>query len=449
MRQFTFPRMRTALVALCSMSLLAVVLVYTQHVSAIDQDILKLNRIVQTNKVNTAATMIFKEGRDMIEAQNWSKAAQKFNEFIKGYPKEKDVDAALYWYGYALQKQGLKEDAATPLRRLIERFPGSSWRREAEALLVMMGYQNIVADFKNNDDCEIKVLALQSLFQADEDRAIAIVTDSLKAGSTNCPGFQSAAVSLLGSHGGARAVPILLDIARGNGDLKLRLTAVKRLGEQHSEQVSDELIKLYEDAGIKRERVLIKLASTWEGVRAAEVLQKEGINCNMTLLFAPAQAAAAAEAGAKLISPFVGRIYDWYKKSAGAEWDEVKNGGANDPGVQSVRKIYAYYKKFGHNTEVMGASFRTVGQITELAGCDLLTISPDLLKKLADSNDKVERKLSPELVANEPIQKIAVDEPTFRFLVNDDAMATEKLAEGIRTFAADAVKLEKVIAALQ
>ena len=248
MRQFTFhfPRMRTALVALCSMSLLAVVLVYTQRVSAIDQDILKLNRIVQTNKANTAATMIFKEGRDMIEAQNWSKAAQKFSEFIKGYPKEKDVDAALYWYGYALQKQGLKEDAATPLRRLIERFPGSSWRREAEALLVMMGYQNIVADFKNNDDCEIKVLALQSLFQADEDRAIAIVTESLKAGSTNCPGFQSAAVSLLGSHGGARAVPILLEIARGNGDLKLRLTAVKRLGEQHSEQVSDELIKLYD-----------------------------------------------------------------------------------------------------------------------------------------------------------------------------------------------------------
>lgn len=210
-----------------------------------------------------------------------------------------------------------------------------------------------------------------------------------------------------------------------------------------------ELIKFYEDAGIKRERVLIKLASTWEGVRAAEVLQKEGINCNMTLLFAPAQAVAAADAGAKLISPFVGRIYDWYKKSAGAEWDEVKNGGANDPGVQSVRTIYAYYKKFGYKTEVMGASFRTVSQITELAGCDLLTISPDLLKKLADSNDKIERKLSPEAVKNDQIEKIAVDEPTFRFAVNDDAMATEKLAEGIRTFAADAIKLEKVIAALQ
>ncbi|MEZ2349423.1 transaldolase [Caballeronia sp. RCC_10] len=210
-----------------------------------------------------------------------------------------------------------------------------------------------------------------------------------------------------------------------------------------------EIIKLYENAGIKRERVLIKLASTWEGIRAAEVLQKEGIRCNMTLLFSLAQAAACADAGAQLISPFVGRIYDWYKKSAGAEWDEVKNGGANDPGVQSVRRIYAYYKKFGYKTEVMGASFRTVSQITELAGCDLLTISPDLLKKLADSDEKVERKLSPEAVANENIEKIGVDEPTFRFLLNEDAMATEKLAEGIRAFAADAIKLEKLITALQ
>jgi transaldolase len=210
-----------------------------------------------------------------------------------------------------------------------------------------------------------------------------------------------------------------------------------------------EIIKLYEAAGMNRDRVLIKLASTWEGIRAAEVLQKEGIHCNMTLLFSLAQAVACAEAGAQLISPFVGRIYDWYKKSAGAEWDEAKNGGANDPGVQSVRRIYAYYKKFGYKTEVMGASFRTVSQITELAGCDLLTISPDLLKKLADSNDKVDRKLSPESVKNENIEKIAVDESTFRFLVNDDAMATEKLAEGIRAFAADAIKLEKLITALQ
>ncbi|MGV2289520.1 transaldolase [Trinickia sp. YCB016] len=210
-----------------------------------------------------------------------------------------------------------------------------------------------------------------------------------------------------------------------------------------------ELIKLYEAAGIGRERVLIKLASTWEGIRAAEVLQKEGIKCNMTLLFSLAQAVACAEAGAQLISPFVGRIYDWYKKSTGADWDEVKNGGANDPGVQSVRRIYAYYKKFGYNTEVMGASFRTTSQIVELAGCDLLTISPDLLQKLQDSTGAIERKLSPDAFKSESIERIAVDEPSFRFLVNDEAMATEKLAEGIRAFAADAVKLEKLIEALR
>ena len=210
-----------------------------------------------------------------------------------------------------------------------------------------------------------------------------------------------------------------------------------------------ELIKLYEAAGIGRERILIKLASTWEGVRAAEQLQKEGIHCNMTLLFSLAQAAACAEAGAQLISPFVGRIYDWYKKNAGSSWDEAKDGGANDPGVQSVRRIYAYYKKFGHKTEVMGASFRTPGQVLELAGCDLLTISPDLLQKLQDSTDKVERKLSPEMGKSENIERVPVDESSFRFLVNDEAMATEKLAEGIRAFAADAVKLEKLIEELR
>ncbi|CAD6522070.1 transaldolase [Paraburkholderia metrosideri] len=210
-----------------------------------------------------------------------------------------------------------------------------------------------------------------------------------------------------------------------------------------------ELIALYKDHGIGRERVLIKLASTWEGIRAAEVLQKEGIHCNMTLLFSLAQAAACAEAGAQLISPFVGRIYDWYKKNAGSAWDEAKDGGANDPGVKSVRRIYAYYKKFGYKTEVMGASFRTPGQVLELAGCDLLTISPDLLQKLQDSTEKVERKLSPDMSNDASIERVPVDESSFRFLVNDEAMATEKLAEGIRAFAADAVKLEKLIEALR
>jgi transaldolase len=226
-------------------------------------------------------------------------------------------------------------------------------------------------------------------------------------------------------------------------DARLSFDAKRSIDKAH------EIIKLYEAAGIDRARVLIKLASTWEGVRAAEALQKEGVNCNMTLLFSPVQAAACAEAGAKLISPFVGRIYDWYKKQAGSEWDEAKMGGANDPGVQSVRRIYAYYKRFGYQTEVMGASFRTTSQIVELAGCDLLTISPELLQKLHDSDEKVERKLSPEASAGEKIERIAIDEPSFRFQLNDDAMATEKLAEGIRAFAADAIKLEKLIDALR
>lgn len=205
-----------------------------------------------------------------------------------------------------------------------------------------------------------------------------------------------------------------------------------------------ELIRLYEQADIPRQRVLIKIASTWEGIRAAEVLEKEGIRCNMTLLFSLPQAAACAEAGAQLISPFVGRIYDWYKKSTGEEYS-----GENDPGVQSVKRIYNYYRKFGYQTEVMGASFRNTSQLTELAGCDLLTISPDLLQKLAESEVPVTRKLSLEAAQASDLEKLSLDEKTFRLMLNDDAMATEKLAEGIRLFCADAVKLEKMVAALR
>ncbi len=200
------------------------------------------------------------------------------------------------------------------------------------------------------------------------------------------------------------------------------------------------LIALYEAAGVPRQRVLIKIASTWEGIRAAEVLEKEGIRCNMTLLFSITQAIACAEAGAQLISPFVGRIYDWYKKSSGIEYT-----GAEDPGVQSVQRIYEYYKKFGYTTEVMGASFRNTAQIIELAGCDLLTISPELLQKLAENDAPVVRKLSPESAKNADIKKISLDEKDFRLMLNEDAMATEKLAEGIRLFCADIVKLEGLI----
>jgi transaldolase len=201
------------------------------------------------------------------------------------------------------------------------------------------------------------------------------------------------------------------------------------------------LIGLYEKLGIPRERVLIKIASTWEGAKAAEVVQKEGINCNLTLLFSLAQAIACADAGVRLISPFVGRIYDYYKATTGKEYV-----GAEDPGVLSVNGIYNYYKKFGYETQVMGASFRNVGQITELAGCDLLTISPELLQDLSDSKGSLERKLDPAIAKASDIERLNVDEKTFRWLLNEDAMATDKLGDGIRKFAADIVKLEKIIA---
>ncbi len=203
-----------------------------------------------------------------------------------------------------------------------------------------------------------------------------------------------------------------------------------------------ELIALYEAAGISRDRVLIKIASTWEGIVAATVLEKEGIHCNLTLLFSPIQAAACAKGNITLISPFVGRIMDWYKKRDGKDF-----APEDDPGVQSVRYIYAYFKHYGYKTEVMGASFRNVGEILALAGCDLLTISPDLLNQLQGMNEPVERKLMPvEKAAIAPI-KLDVSEPAFRYALNNDAMATEKLAEGIRAFAVDSGKLEALIAA--
>lgn len=205
-----------------------------------------------------------------------------------------------------------------------------------------------------------------------------------------------------------------------------------------------QLIALYEAAGISRERVLIKIASTWEGICAAKVLQQEGIRCNMTLLFSLPQAIACAEAGAQLISPFVGRIYDWYKKASGTDYS-----GADDPGVQSVQRIYTYYKKFGYTTEVMGASFRNTSQILELAGCDLLTISPELLQTLNDTQAPVQRKLSSEQASAADVQKISLDEKSFRLALNEDAMATEKLAEGIRLFCADSVKLDALVEQLR
>jgi transaldolase len=202
------------------------------------------------------------------------------------------------------------------------------------------------------------------------------------------------------------------------------------------------IIDLYAKVGISKDRVLIKIASTWEGIKAAEALQKEGIHCNLTLLFSFAQAVACAEAKVQLISPFVGRILDWHKKATGKEFV-----GATDPGVISVTEIYTYYKKFGHKTEVMGASFRNIDEILELAGCDLLTISPNLLQELAESDAQITRKLDASAAASASMDQVSFDEKGFRFALNEDAMATEKTAEGIRNFAADIVKLEKLISA--
>ena len=220
-------------------------------------------------------------------------------------------------------------------------------------------------------------------------------------------------------------------------DARLSFDAAANIGRAHR------LIELYEAAGISRERVLIKIASTWEGIQAAAALEREGIHCNLTLLFSFCQAVACGEARVQLISPFVGRIYDWYKKSAGAGWDEAAMAGANDPGVMSVAQIYAYYKKHGIATEVMGASFRNVGQIQALAGCDLLTISPELLAQLQASDAPLARQLAADMGSD--IAAVSLDEASFRFALNQDAMATEKLAEGIRAFAVDSGKLDTLV----
>jgi transaldolase len=208
------------------------------------------------------------------------------------------------------------------------------------------------------------------------------------------------------------------------------------------------ITQLYQAQGIDtQQRVLIKIAATWEGIQAAQVLEREGIHTNLTLLFAFAQAVACAQAGVKLISPFVGRIYDWHKKAAGAAWNEAERAGANDPGVQSVRQIYNYYKQHGVATEVMGASFRNIGQITALAGCDLLTIAPELLAQLQAQTAPLSASLSVAQAQATPIERLTLNEAQFRFALNEDAMAIDKLAEGIRAFCADARKLDALMQA--
>jgi transaldolase len=226
-------------------------------------------------------------------------------------------------------------------------------------------------------------------------------------------------------------------------DARLSFDAASSIARAHR------LIQLYERAGISRERVLIKLASTWEGIQAAKALEHEGIHCNLTLLFAFCQAVACAESNVTLISPFVGRIYDWHKKAAGTTWDEAARAGANDPGVQSVSRIYTYYKHYGIKTEVMGASFRNVGQILALSGCDLLTISPELLAQLQASHDPLSAALDAEQARKATVPAVTFNEAGFRYALNDDAMASDKLSEGIRAFAVDAGKLDTLVESLR
>lgn len=231
------------------------------------------------------------------------------------------------------------------------------------------------------------------------------------------------------------------------GRVSMEVDARLSFDQAGNVQRAKRIIAMAKAAGIPQERILIKLASTWEGIQAAAELEREGIHCNLTLLFAFCQAVACGEAKVQLISPFVGRIYDWYKKSAGAAWVEADNALANDPGVKSVTRIYNYYKRHGIATEVMGASFRNIGQITALAGCDLLTISPELLQQLSESNQPLSLVLSAQSAMKSEAPLVSYNESSFRLALNEDAMGTEKLAEGIRGFVADAIKLEALIKA--
>jgi len=278
------------------------------------------------------------------------------------------------------------------------------------------------------------------IYVASQDKKYAyLVDDAVEYGkkqSTNKQQQLSKAMDKLSVNFGLKILEIVPGRVSTEVDARLSFDA------KASIKKARELIALYEESGVSKERILIKLASTWEGIRAAETLEKEGIHCNLTLLFSFAQAVACAEANVTLISPFVGRILDWYKKDLGV--DEIAPN--EDPGVISVKNIYNYYKKFGYKTQVMGASFRNIGEITELAGCELLTIAPKLLKELEESVGVLELKLSEEIAKEADYDKINLNEKQFRWMMNEDAMATEKLAEGIRNFTKDLLKLEKQIA---
>jgi transaldolase len=276
------------------------------------------------------------------------------------------------------------------------------------------------------------------LAAAQNDRYRSLVTDAVAFGKSQAGGTEERIDHILDKLAVNFGLEILKVVPRR---VSTEVDASLSFNTEASLEKARKLISMYEESGISRDKILIKLATTWEGIRAAEILEKEGIHCNLTLLFSMAQAIACADAGVQLISPFVGRIYDWYKKDRGV--DHIP--GAEDPGVMSVREIYRYYKKFGYTTEVMGASFRNTEEIIELAGCDLLTISPALLAELEGMEGNLLRKLVPDEAMESDIQKISLDEKSFRWMLNESAMATEKLSDGIRRFNADLNKLKEMI----
>jgi HEAT repeat protein len=383
------PQIRSGLALLAVAAVVTVLSICTRTQA---QDLVKLNRFVQT-KANTASMQIFREGRDFIEAQNWQRASEKFNDFITGYPKDRDLDAALYWYGYALQKQSRKDEAATALLTLVKRFPNSSWRQEAQALLVVLGRKAEVEQALERDNCEIKILALQSLFQADPERAIGIVTDALRATPNQCTGFQAAAVSMLGSHGGPRVVPILLDIARTNPDPKLRLTAIKRLGEQHSDQITDELIKIY-DADRTKEirgqilRALVESRTTRGSAKVLEIARGgDDIAARQYAIRYIGEMKDAASLD-ELI-----RIYD-ADKTKEIRWQIVRALAERDD-VRARTKLFEIARQ-GETPELRLEAIRRLGDHGRISLDELLQLyssetSPQikqgLLRAFANSND--------------------------------------------------------------
>jgi HEAT repeat protein len=427
------PQVRIGVVLLAIASAITFSAIYAQRSYGFDQDLGKLNRFVQ-NKGNTASMQIFREGRDLIEAQNWQRAAEKFNDFIKGYPKDKDLDAALYWYGYALQKQDRKEDARKPLVVLINRFPSSSWREEAKALLVVLGYKADVDQALTNENCEIKMLALQSLFQADQERAITIATEAIKANPQQCPGFPAAAVSMLGSHAGSRAIPLLVDIARTNPDQKLRLTAIKRLGEQRSDQVTDALIQIF-DADRTREiraQILRALVEGRSPRGSAKVLEIARASDDVALRVYAIRFIGELEDSASLDELI--RIYDADKTREIRA--QILRALAEREDQRARTKLFEIARQ-GDSPEMRLEAIRRLGDHQRISLDDLmqlytsesnLQIKQGLLRAFADNNDpRAQAKLFEIARGNDPVELRGYairqlgekdDEPTVNQLVS-------------------------------